>query len=281
MDEAVTGLINGEIDFVAHVPGRYSEKILSNETLQLAKLLTRQSIVLLANSKKNGPLRSVQFRKALRSGINFDDVVKYGHSGNGRVSNSLTVDGEPFHNPRLENIVFEPRRLSSYIEDHSLRGHEFVMLITKPYDLAGSIIAKQMKDAGLKIRVEYGSDSDEIEAVLMKNQQGIVPDIDFLLTYCSHRYALGAFPLLILLHSRGNWSMTGDQNLDAMLDEALNEFDFQKQRQKFWAIDKYVYDNALVLPGFQQQDLYAMKRNISFTPHVTGYVYFKDVKFEK
>ena len=278
VDKAVVALKEGEIDFVAHIPGRYSEDIQMDNHLSLLKKLTRQSIMLLVNTKKNGPLQDKEFRQRLRAGINFNDVIKYGHNGNGVIARSLTFRGEPFDDDSLKQFHYDVNFAKQYIRQHNIAKKSFKILITKPYDLGGRIIAKQMHSLGLNLDVEFGSDKDEIKAVLEKNQNGLIPEIDFLFTYCAHRYALGAFPLLVLLHSKGNWSMTADPTLDNLLDSAMNEFDFQKQREKFWQVNRYVYDNALVFPGFQHQDLYGYVREIGFVPHVTAYVYFKDVK---
>lgn len=283
VDQATEALIKGDLDFVAHIPGKYSKAIQTNPDLRLVKKLTRQSIVLLLNTKKSGPLQSVDFRKALRDGVNNADVIKYGYNGNGHPTRLLSVRGEPTYISELDarESDWDPSLMKRFLASHDdVKNTKFKMLITKPYDLAGSIVVSQMKALGLDIEATYGSDDDEQNAVLKKNIVGEEPEIDFLLSYCSHRYALGIFPLLVLMHSKGNWSLTSDTKLDELLDKAVGQFDMEEQMQLFLNAIEHIYDDALILPVFQLQDMFGMRNGIDYEPHITGYIYFKDIKKE-
>ena len=276
VDNAVKALLRGELDFVAHVPGKYTTEISKNPLLKINKKLTLQQIVLLLNTKKkNSPLKDLAFRKALRQGIDFSHVIKYGYNGNGIHVESLTLPGEPFHVniPSTElDVAYAKAGISK-----KAKNFKFVFLATKPFDLAGGIVAEQIKRLGMDLDVRYGSDEDEMHAVLEKNQTNIVPEIDFLFSYCSDQYATGSFLLLTLLHSKANWSMTDDPQLDVLLDAAKTEFDAEKQKKYFQKAVRYAYDNALIMPAFQLEDVFGLRKGLNYKPHITGYLYFKDM----
>mgnify|MGYP001581254709 CR=1 FL=1 len=271
----IKALESKKLDFAAHVPGTFNRNLMRLKPVRIVKKLTRQSIMVLVNTKKkNSPLASKEFRIALRNAVNFGHVIKYGYLGNGVVTNSLTVKGEPFHDENIPEVG-TTTKVSPILK--AAPNYKFRFQVTEPFGIAGKIVSEQMKLAGMNVETAYGSDSDEAREVLNYNRKGAIPEIDFLFSYCSHRDALGAFPLMVLMPSNGNWSLTADPEFDRILRDAVNEFDFEKQKKKFKTLNRYVYDNALVLPGFQLNDIFAVQRTFSFTPNVTAYLYFKDV----
>jgi len=278
VNEAVQKLIKGELDFVSMVPGHKTFEIARSGVARPVKAIGHNSVVIVLNSKKEGILQNFQIRKSLSLGLNFSDVIKYGYSGNGRVAETLTHDGELFHPMNMRKPGYDIIKAKELLRQNNVKkGQPLKIFILKPLDDVGGIIEKQLEKLGFDPDIEYGSAEEEKKAVLYPNIEGNMPEIDMLISICSHRYANGSFPMLILTHSGGTWSMTHDPELDALLNNAVTASTEEAQIKYFKNASKYISDNHLIIPGFQLGEIYGLNNNFSYKPHVTGYVYFENV----
>jgi peptide/nickel transport system substrate-binding protein len=266
-----------KLDFISHLPGGLINQVLNLNEVSITKRLTNQSIMVLVNTiKKPSPLRNRAFRKALWESLDFNEVIKYYDLGNGSPTTSLSLPGEPFFDSKLPQVIPSFKKKKILLD---AKPYVFRMQVTEPLKVMGEIIAKQMRDAGLSVEVKYGSNMDEVKEVLDYKVKGLVPEIDFLVSHCAHLFP--AFPHLILLPSSGNWSLTSDSFLDQMLKNVTSEFDEKKQKEIFFRINRYVYDNAILFPGFQFKDIYVYGNQYEFIPHPSAYIFFKYLKLKE
>ncbi len=273
-DKPIQLLRRGELQLITHLPGQLTRQLMGVPNLTVTKRLTNQSIVMILNSaKESSPLQNVHFRRAIRDLINAEDVVKYSDMGNGVVSNSLSLPGEPYYEG---NFLKRPLSQESKKALRLYRSYPLKMQVTEPLRVVGEILVKQLREVGLTIEMKYGTNQDEVKEVLDYKVRGLVPKIDFLVSHCAHRFP--AFPYLVMLPSHGNWSMIKDANLDQMIRYAVEEFNEPSQIDQFRKINRYVYEQALVLPVFQFMDIYAHSNRYRFLPDSTAYLNFKDIR---
>jgi len=273
-DVALDLFKKGEIHFISHFPGNLTKHLIGLENITVSKQLTYRSIQVLLNTmKKDSPLKNREFRKALWKAIDFEEIVRYQDEGNGKTTTSLSLAGEAFFNPTI------PKVIPSFKQEPSLlraKSYPFKMLVSEPLGLVGEMVAKQIQDKGIQVEAQFGNSLDGAAHVLNHKLKGTTPEIDFLVSYCSHPYP--AFPYLIMLASRGNWSLTQDPILDRMIEDASSDFDPVTQQRKFLKITQYVHDEALLFPGYQFRDIYVHDGRFEFHPHPTGYIFFKYAK---
>lgn len=278
IDDAVNDLINGKLDFVSMVPGHYAKRLMQTGTVTPSKAIINNSAIVMLNTKKEGILKNPEVRQALRTGLNMDDIVKYGYNGNGRVTSALTYDGQLFHPDDLKKYTFDFEGARRLLKNAEIKdGTKLNILVIKPFDLVGGIIGKQLQRMGFNPIIHVGTAEDEKEAVLHPNKKGVAPNVDILVTTCGDRFANGAFPMIILMHSAGTWSVTNDKELDLLLDKAMTSTTSSEQIQYFRLASKFISDNNLILPGFQIGIVYGIRKPLKYTPHITGYIYFKNV----
>jgi peptide/nickel transport system substrate-binding protein len=77
---------------------------------------------------------------------------------------------------------------------------------------------------------------------------------------------------LSALNSKTPFSSFKDPEIDKRLIPLLGERDEAKRIAGYKEFDRYVADNAFILPLFQYQQPVVCKSEIAFTPHVAGYV---------
>jgi peptide/nickel transport system substrate-binding protein len=171
--------------------------------------------------------------------------------------------------------------------------------ITTPYDpkLAAELLAKSgySKEKPVQVRVQTTrgykpKDYETVEAIAgMWRRVGIDAKIE---VYESakhmelrnqHRLGPVAFydwgnatgdpeSSLSALNSKTPFSSYKDPDIDARLVPLLGERDEEKRLAGYKALDRYVAENAFILPLFQYQQPVVFKSELSFTPHVAGYI---------
>ena len=62
------------------------------------------------------------------------------------------------------------------------------------------------------------------------------------------------------------------EKLDAMIGPLWGEKDEAKRIAGYKAVDKYIADNALVIPLFQYSQTVVYRKGLKFTPHGAGFV---------
>lgn len=274
-ETAVARLKKGELDFISHLPGAEVKSLMGIKGVAIRKKLTLQSLMVIVNSTKPGsPLRDRRFRKKLLDSLNFEDVVRYYGLGNGVVANSLSLQGESYFDSSIPTSTGGKR--VNKIVPKNFENYRFRLQVTEPLARMGDILARQMRDLGMNVELVHGSNQDEVKELLDYKVNGQIPKIDFLVSLCAHLFP--AFPHLVMLKSNGNWSMTADSTLDQMLEDVVGDFNSSSKELKFRKINRYVHDHALIFPGLQLKNIYAIRGNYDFEPHPTGYIYFKYLK---
>jgi peptide/nickel transport system substrate-binding protein len=77
---------------------------------------------------------------------------------------------------------------------------------------------------------------------------------------------------LSALNSKTPFSSFKDPDIDARLIPLLGERDEDKRIAGYKALDRYVAENAFILPLFQYHQPVVLKSELAFTPHVAGYI---------
>ena len=82
---------------------------------------------------------------------------------------------------------------------------------------------------------------------------------------------------LSALNSKTPFSSFKDPEIDARLIPLLGERDEEKRIAGYKALDRYVAENAFILPLFQYQQPVVCKSELVFKPHVAGYILPKKI----
>ncbi|MBI4802721.1 MAG: hypothetical protein HY796_09400 [Elusimicrobia bacterium] len=65
-----------------------------------------------------------------------------------------------------------------------------------------------------------------------------------------------------------------DPKYDELLGELVASLTVEEQQRKGEVLQHYIYDNALGIFTYQRIRTYAMRRDLAFTPYITGMPYF-------
>ncbi|MBU0504354.1 ABC transporter substrate-binding protein, partial [bacterium] len=167
IDEAVDKLVEGDLDFVSMVPGHYTKELAKKKNVKTNKAIVNNSAILMLNTKKNGILRNPLVRKALRIGLNMNHIIKYGYSGNGKVTKTLTHENELFHPIQVKEYEFDLIKAKELLIKAGIeKNKEISVLAIKPLDMVGKIVFEQLKELGFSPKIYYGTAEDEKKAIL-------------------------------------------------------------------------------------------------------------------
>ena len=73
-------------------------------------------------------------------------------------------------------------------------------------------------------------------------------------------------PMTVLYSKEPNESAIRDPFLDQLYEEALQTHDSGKSAALWKELERYVYDNHLLVVGYQERAVFGAKKNLQFTP---------------
>ena len=93
--------------------------------------------------------------------------------------------------------------------------------------------------------------------------------------------ALGLGLVLAFVFQPGVGMNVDPKTLDAMIAPLWGEKDEAKRLAGYKAVDKYIAENALVIPLFQYSQTVVHRKGLGFTPHGAGFVLPQAVSVHK
>lgn len=281
-EESFQQLKKGTIHFAPKIPGKYISELAERKDIEVIKKLSNNTAFLMLNTKKEGILQNSAVRHALRIGLNMGDILERGYHGHGRLSTTLTHEGELFHPEGVKEIAVDSEKARKLLRENGVsEGTVIKIAVINQLQLVGEMVAQQLRSLGFNPDLRLVTPDEEKREIVEKNKLHQNPEIDMLIAFCAHRFGNGAFPMLILTHSQADWSMTCDSHLDHLLDEASTQINPIKQKALFQEASKYISDNNYIFPIFQFLELYGIKNTVTYEPHISGYLYFKNLNYKK
>lgn len=235
---------SGSVDFAPNLSGHLTGKVNSNNKI-VKRLILSGYWVLLRNK---GALADLRVRKALNHAVNKDDLVRYADYGNAKPLASLGKEGEFGADLNLRPYPFDLEKAKTMLKEAKAEGLSLKILISDVAEPVGKIIAKNLRDLGLKIEDEYVSRSEWANRIVgYKIQNKKAADYDLAINLVDNPiYHLG-FHAGLFLASPSPWALTDDPEFDRLYQEAMREKHSDKHEQKMKALDRYIHEQALML----------------------------------
>ena len=126
-----------------------------------------------------------------------------------------------------------------------------------------------MAQIGINVEVQRISLEDELAAIYTPKFDGEArPDFDILMinTPLEALYHAGYVPMTWLYSKKPNFSLVRDPYLDDLYERALASYDEAKSSVLWQKLETYVYDNHLLVPGYQERAVFGARVGLKFTP---------------
>ena len=267
-ERQLPALVSGEVDLVTELSGTQTAEAVRSGAASVVKTPTFYALYGSFNSARK-PMSDARVRRAINLAVDREALVRYDVLGNGRVNPSVTMEGEEGHAAGLKPYPHDLAQAKRLLREAGYpNGFSIKMAANVQGERTARIVAKQLAEAG--VTVEVSSFTAEQIAAMDKTP------FDMTIGGCPDPMAHTFFIQSILLYSKSPFSFARNEDYDKRLEAAVSLLDDGARRRAFEDLDRYLYDEALLVPLYQRIKTYGLRRGVSFTPPVTGMPYFLD-----
>ncbi len=270
-------LVDGEVDLLitqAPEPEATSE---NNPSLVLKKKPSLRTAFCLLNIDKAGPLQDVRVRRAVEHAVNRKQLIARALLGYGKpLYASTAAEGSlSYHGaaPRYSESAAKAAGLlaqAGYPDGITLR---LMASANQPTTAVAEMLKQQLAAAGITLEVHLLSRDETIQEIIVPKLQGrprpSTYDIWPVSGWPDLFGANGHFYFLFL-NSQGIFNFGISQNKKSRFDELYNKARLSPNRpalaRNVQHLDSYLLDQALVVPLYQVELLYAMRKGVSCAP---------------
>ena len=144
-----------------------------------------------------------------------------------------------------------------------------------------NILAVSLRQIGITVGFKRVSMSEFLKEYYLPKLAGASPSSFDILLFSipgtiSHS---GNVPMTLLYSKKPNESSLRDPVLDQLYEEALRTYDPAKASALWKKLERYVYDNHLLLMGYQERAVFGASKRLHFTPRTL--ISFWDAYYEK
>ena len=281
--KALDLLIQGKLDLIRRLNPRKTTEFMQTGKGKIVKAWLPQQVLGTFNLLKDQtPLQDLRVRQAINLAINREDLIRYGAIGNGRLLGGYTVPEDPNH-AGLQPYPFDvPKARKLLKEAGYAKGFKLSMLVASqvPPQLE-NILAVSLRRVGISVGFKRGSTPDFLKEInLPKFGRASPTSFDIILFSIpgtiSHS---GNVPMTLLYSKKPNQSVLHDPVLDQLYEEALRTYDPAKASAFWKKLERYVYDNHLLLMGYQERAVFGASKRLHFTPRTL--ISFWDAFYER
>jgi peptide/nickel transport system substrate-binding protein len=276
-------LTQGKLDLIRRLNPRKTTEFMQTGKGKIVKAWLPQIVLGTFNLlKPDTPLKDLRVRQAINLAINREDLVRYGTIGNGRLLGGYTVPEDSNH-AGLQPYPFDVPKAKRLLKEAGYaKGFKLLMLVDEqvPPQIE-NILDVSLRRIGITVVIKRGKESEFLkELYLPKFGTASSPSFDVLLfsipeTLCHSGYV----PMTLLYSRKPNESTLRDPILDQLYEEALRTYDLAKASVLWKKLERYVYDNHLLLMGYQERAVFGASKKLHFTPRTL--ISFWDAYYEK
>lgn len=266
-ERQLQALFDGEINLLFDVPGTQTRAVQSRRDTRVRKAKMFYTIATSLRFNR-GPLALREVRQALNYAVDKDALVRYDLLGNGVPLASLSMPGEPGHDPALKPYPHDPPKAKALLKRAGYpQGFELNAMVNENALRPAKIIAANLQTVGVRLNISTMTESQF--GAYFSNPAfdlaiGDVPDT------MAHSYFLQA----LIVHSKSPFALGQDEAFDRKLEQMGATVEEGERDRLARELDRYVYDEALSLFTYQRLQTCGVRRGVDFKSYVTGMPYF-------
>ncbi len=275
-DKQWPALQRGDIDLLItqQLPDDYTAK--KNPDLNVFSRKAIRSSFCITNIDKQGPLQDIRVRRAVQHALDRNAII----------ANALGGYGTPLYTTIPDGTVGKPAEKAVYAENPSLarkllkqagraEGFTLKLMASKnrpSIDVANSL-QKQLTAIGITLDITYVTRDEIIREIVDPKLKGRQPPSSYdlwlvngwpiLFRTCTHFY-------FVFLNSHGMFNFglyAGKESpIDALYQQTITSGNSETFHKNLNMLDSFIMENALVLPIYQPDIIYAMHKKVDFDP---------------
>lgn len=266
---AIAALEAGEVDLVDNIPPHEIDRLASRPGVEIVTV-RGERLMFLGLNPIHPPLDNVLVRQAIHHAIDVDLIIDALFEGRAYRAVQPMPEGGLGYNPDIELRTYDPERARQLLAEAGYDGTEikfYTPTSRYPNDFeTAMVVAQMMERVGLNVSVhspewgifsaQYGT--GEYPMWLIGRGQITLANISYLRQY----FESGVTDRLVY----------ENPEVDRLLRGAASEMDEQVRRQMIEDAVALIYDDAVQIPLFYTQDVYAVRDWVDFTPDPNQYL---------
>lgn len=283
-------MLSGEIDVMGGVSVQDVERLESADGIHVVSEPSMEMIymnmeqMLDDNPAVEGggnPLKDVRVRKAMYQAIDTDMIINNIMKGHAYPTATLIRDTFNGYSPELERFPYDPEAAKALLAEAGYPDGFTITLdagsdITVNSSEVAQAVAGYLEKVGIKVNLNLMPSATFlphirpyehktgllISAWSVYTGEGITMMNQHCYTYDQEKGTGNA--------NRGHYS---NSEVDKLIDEAMQESDKERRAELTKQIDKITHDDVAYIPLYVQENIFAVKDDIDYTPRFNKYVF--------
>lgn len=281
-------MLTGEVDFTIGVSVRDIDRLDNTEGIEVLRQQGLREIYLNLDSREDSPLfpdgdnpmADVRVREAMYLAIDEDTIIKNVMNGCAYEMNSIIPENYIGYT-QVERPSYDPERAKELLAEAGYPDG-FEVTLDAPNDRyvndseIAQAVTQYLEKVGIRVNLNLMRKSNFFSYIKPAENQTM-----FLLTGWSDSSGDGLSLLRDLVYTFDRESGIGTVNrghysnpeVDALIDQAFEEKDDEKRAELVAEADRLAREDFAYIPLHFEQDTYAMKDTLNYTPRPNGYVF--------
>lgn len=275
----LASFLNGEIDLFNNVPVDSINQIKNSSNAKIAEVGSARVDYLALNTFSKGPMQNEQVRQAMNYAIDVDGLLKNVLNGYGnRITGPLAKNNTEYASTPA--YPYDPDKAVSLLKQAGYDPAKMTLTLDSPngrYPMDKQVaqaVAAQLQKIGIHVDVHV----NEWATQLSKIRQRQAGDI-FLLGWGP---AFDAQTTIQNLFTKdAPYSSFYDPEVESAITTADQTFNGTQRKADFAQIQQTLVQKAAWVPLWQQQNVYAVNKNLKFTPRADETMPVFDMSWSK
>ncbi len=281
-------MLTGEVDFTIGISVRDIDRLDNTEGIEVLRQQGLREIYLNLDSREDSPLfpdgdnpmADVRVREAMYLAIDEDTIIKNVINGCAYEMNSIIPENYIGYT-QVERPSYDPERAKELLAEAGYPDG-FEVTLDAPNDRyvndseIAQAVTQYLEKVGIRVNLNLMPKSNFFSYIKPAENQTML-----LLTGWSDSSGDGLSLLRDLVYTFDRESGIGTVNrghysnpeVDALIDQAFEEKDDEKRAELVAEADRLAREDFAYIPLHFEQDTYAMKDTLNYTPRPNGYVF--------
>jgi len=269
-------LRGGTLDMVVSLPSDRISRVKLPKKISFFSCLGLRSAAMLFNIDKGGPLARIEVRQALQYAVDRKEIISRALGGYGMPLYSVASRGALGHCPgplRYREDIQRARKLLAQADYENGIVLKMLASAHEPSCSVAKTLQKQLARAGITLEVTFLTRDELIRQVIEPRLRGERSTHEYdlwLISGWPNLFASGTHFYFVFLHSGGIFNFGTYQQqaspIDALYEAAVAAADNQDLCVALKKLDTYLLEQSLVVPLYQMEMVYGIRKGIRFDP---------------
>jgi peptide/nickel transport system substrate-binding protein len=262
----LSAFLSGEIHLFKNIPVDAVEKVESDDNSKISEVASSRINYLALNNFYDGPLKEQRVRQAINYAIDVDELLKAVLNGFGhKMTGPLSKINDDY--TETKDYGYDPDKAVALIEEAGYKPSDIKLTLDTPngrYPMDAQVaqaIAAQLKRIGIQVDVQVNEWGNHLAKIRQREMKDM-----FILGWGPAFDAQSTIENLFM--KEAPYSGFYEPELEDSIKAAIPIFEPTARKQAFDSLQHDLVERAAWVPLWQQSDLYAVAKDLNFTPNV-------------